>query len=68
MKSANLVALIKICFLEFNHKMVINEHPVHLVDSNILQHEVIFGDDFVDKCGFQLDYNQKSKPCLLNGV
>ncbi len=33
--STNLVNLHKICFPEFNHNMVVNEHPTLFVDSKV---------------------------------
>ncbi len=44
-------------FTEFNYNLVIDEHPVLIVDSNSLQYNVTFGVDFLDKWVFHLDYN-----------
>ncbi len=45
-------------FHEVNCNSVIHEHPVLIVDSNILQYDIIFGANFLDKCGFHLDCDQ----------
>ncbi len=62
----------KNCFPEFNCNMVVKEHPALVVDSKNLQYNIIFGEDFLDKCRFQLDYDIVSfdttfhSPTLLN--
>ncbi len=53
----NLVALHKICILEFNCSMVVNEYPVLIVDSMNLHYDIILRVHFLDKCGFHLDYD-----------
>ncbi len=51
-----LVALNKIRFPEFNHIMVVDKHPLLIVDSMSLWYDIIFGADFLDKCGIALDH------------
>ena len=55
--STNLVNLSKIRFPEFNRNMVVDNHPALIVSSDTMQYDIIFGADFLDKCGFQLDYD-----------
>ncbi len=55
--SSDLVALHKIRFPEFNCNMVINKHPVLIVDSTSLHYNSIFGAEFLDKCGITLEYD-----------
>ncbi len=52
-----LVALEKIRFLEFNRNIVIDKHPALNVQSMNLRYDIIFGADFLDKCGITLDYD-----------
>ncbi len=54
--SSDLVALHKIQFTEFNHNMIIDKHPVLIVDTMSLCSDIIFGTDFLDKWGITLDY------------
>ncbi len=55
--STNLVALQKICSLEFNCNMGVIDYPVLIVYSTSLQYHIIFGIGFSDKCSFHLDYD-----------
>ncbi len=59
----NLVALHKIRFPEFNCIMVVNVHPALIVDSTSQSYVIIFGADFLNKCGFQLNHDNN----LFNG-
>ncbi len=52
----SLVALQKIRFPEFNRNIVIDENPALIVDSTNLCYDIIFGANFLDKCGITLDY------------
>ncbi len=54
--SMALVALHKIRFPEFNRNMVVDNNPTLIFDSMSLCHDIIFGADFLDKCGITLDY------------
>ncbi len=51
-----LEALEKIRFPEFNLNIVIDENPALIVDSTNLCYDIIFGANFLDKCGITLDY------------
>ncbi len=55
--STNLVALSNIHFPEFNQNMVIDNHPALVISSETMHYDIIFGANFLDKCGFHLDYN-----------
>ncbi len=37
--------------------MDVNEHPVLIIDSTNLHYDIIFGADFLKKCGITLDYD-----------
>ncbi len=52
-----LCSFTKISFPEFNCNVVVNENPVLIVAFTSLCYDIIFGADFLDKCGFCLDYN-----------
>ncbi len=52
-----LLPYIKFDSLEFNRNMVVDEHPALIVASTNLCYDIIFGADFLDKCGITLDYN-----------
>ncbi len=54
--SMALVALNRIRFPEFNHNIIVDTHPALIVDSTSLCYDIIFGADFLDKCGVTLDY------------
>ncbi len=47
----------KYCFPDFNCIMVVNKHPVLIVDSTVFGMKLPL-ESFFDKFGFQLDYNQ----------
>ncbi len=51
-----LVALEKIRFPEFNQNMIVDERPALIIDSTNLHYDIIFGSNFLDKCGITLDY------------
>ncbi len=36
--------------------MIVDEHPVLLVDSTSLPHNILFGANFLNKCSITLDY------------
>ncbi len=55
--STALVALEKIQFPEFNQNIVIDNHLALIVDSMNLQYDIIFGANFLNKCGITLDYD-----------
>ncbi len=50
------MAIEKIRFPEFNWNIVIDKHPALVVDSMNLCYDIIFGANFIDKCGITLDY------------
>ncbi len=52
-----LVALNRIRFPEFNCNIIVDTHPAFIVDSTSLCYDIIFGADFLDKCGVTLDYD-----------
>ncbi len=53
------MALGKICFPEFNRNIGIDKHPALIVDSTNLRYDIIFGSDFLYKCGITLDYENR---------
>ncbi len=54
--SMALVALEKTKFPEFNQNMIVDEHPALIVDSTSHCNNIIFGANFLNKCGITLDY------------
>ncbi len=39
--------------------MIVNQHPALIIDSTSHRYDIIFGDDFLDKCGITLNYDNK---------
>ncbi len=51
------VVLNEIKFPEFNHKMIVDQHPPLIIDSMSLCYDIIFGADFLDECRITLNYD-----------
>ncbi len=62
--STALMALEKIRFHEFNWNMIVDKHPVLIVDSANLCYDIIFGSNFLDKCGITLNYENHQVQCV----
>ncbi len=54
--STALVTLEKIRFPEFNQNMIVDKHPALIDDSTSLCYDIVFGANFLNKCGITLDY------------
>lgn len=55
--STDPIVLAKICFPEFNHNMVIDEHPALIISSYAMSYDIIFDTAFLDIFGFHAYYN-----------
>ncbi len=55
--TALVAAINKIRFPKFNCNMIVDQHPALIIDSMSLCYNIIFGANFLDKCGMTLDYD-----------